>query len=71
LTGRYDFRLEYAGGAGIGGMQQPPDLFTEQGATAPSLAAALDKQLGLKLEKATATLEMLVIDHVEKTPTEN
>jgi uncharacterized protein (TIGR03435 family) len=31
----------------------------------------LQKQLGLKVEKTTATVEMLVIDKLERVPTEN
>jgi uncharacterized protein (TIGR03435 family) len=29
------------------------------------------EKLGLKLESSKAPLEVLVIDHIEKTPTEN
>jgi uncharacterized protein (TIGR03435 family) len=36
----------------------------------PSVSSALDK-LGLKLEKTHAKVNRLVIDHVEKDPTEN
>jgi uncharacterized protein (TIGR03435 family) len=32
---------------------------------------ALDAQLGLKTETQTAPVEMLVIDHLERNPTEN
>lgn len=32
---------------------------------------AVEKQLGLRIEKAMAPLEVLVIDDIEKTPTEN
>jgi uncharacterized protein (TIGR03435 family) len=39
----------------------------EGGAT---VAAALEK-LGLKLEKSRAKVDRLVVDHVEKSPTEN
>jgi uncharacterized protein (TIGR03435 family) len=39
----------------------------EGGAT---VSAALEK-LGLKLEKSRAKVGRLVVDHVEKTPTEN
>jgi uncharacterized protein (TIGR03435 family) len=38
--------------------------------TKPSIFAALEKQLGLKLESQKGTEEVLVIDHVEK-PSEN
>jgi uncharacterized protein (TIGR03435 family) len=48
-----------------------------QGAEAPdpdgrlTLFEALDKELGLKLETRKALLPVLVIDHVEREPTEN
>jgi uncharacterized protein (TIGR03435 family) len=35
-----------------------------------SLFAAI-QQLGLKMEPRKAPLEMVVVDHLEKTPTEN
>jgi uncharacterized protein (TIGR03435 family) len=38
---------------------------------AGTLRATLPEQLGLKLEAQKAPLEILVIDHVEKVPTEN
>jgi uncharacterized protein (TIGR03435 family) len=38
--------------------------------TAPPLPSALQEQLGLKLERSRAPVEVLVIDHLEK-PSEN
>ncbi len=59
LTGRYDFKLEYAGttSADPDGLQ---DVFS-----------AVQSQLGLKLENSTVQSEVLIIDHIEKTPTNN
>jgi bla regulator protein BlaR1 len=37
----------------------------------PSIFAALQEALGLKLEKQKGPVEMLVIDHVDRLPTEN
>ena len=37
----------------------------------PSLFTAIEEQLGLKLESGKEKIELLVIDHAEKTPTEN
>jgi uncharacterized protein (TIGR03435 family) len=38
---------------------------------APSLFTAVQEQLGLKLEPHKGPVEMLIIDHIEKTPTAN
>jgi uncharacterized protein (TIGR03435 family) len=37
----------------------------------PSLTTALREQLGLRLTSAKVPVEMVVIDHLEKAPTEN
>jgi uncharacterized protein (TIGR03435 family) len=58
LTGNYDVDLKFA----------PPDSTDSQ---LPSFFTALQEQLGLKLEPQKIPVEMLVIDHVEKVPTEN
>ena len=55
LTGKYDFRLE----------------FSNQMAPQAALPIALEQQLGLRLEKSKAALDVLVIDHIDKLPTEN
>lgn len=59
LTGKYDFRLEYsmAGLPAFAGQPQAP-----LDSPAPDLPSALEKQLGLKLEKTKAPLDVLVID---------
>ena len=41
------------------------------GQSSPDLFTALQEQLGLKLEQKKGLVELLVIDHVEKMPTEN
>ena len=67
LKGRYDFEFDITSF-----MQQGPP---QPGEAPPDpvaiLQAALPKQLGLRLEAKKMPVEMLVIDHIEKTPTEN
>ena len=70
LTGRYDFTLEFAGLRGPGGAF-PRTLPEGVAETAPNLFDALWQQLGLKLEEKKTSLEVLVVDHVDRVPTEN
>ena len=80
LTGTYDFSLELTPedflamgirAAIAAGVQLPPQaLQVAEAASGDSLVNAVEK-LGLKLESRKAPVEVLVIDHAEKTPTEN
>jgi uncharacterized protein (TIGR03435 family) len=70
LDGRYDFTFEFAGFPYAGGAYPPP-LAEGESDTAPTLFAALEQQLGLELEKSKAKLDVLVVDRVDKVPTEN
>jgi uncharacterized protein (TIGR03435 family) len=63
LSGNFDVNLEYAT-SGVDTFQQTP------GPTAPSIFTALQEQLGLKLESRKGSVQIYVVDHVEK-PTEN
>lgn len=38
---------------------------------APGVFAALEKQLGPKLEKSRTQVEIVVIDHMDRQPSEN
>jgi uncharacterized protein (TIGR03435 family) len=58
LTGLYDFKLSYA-------PANDPD------SSLPSFFTAVQDQLGLKLEPQKVPVETLVIDHVDRIPTEN
>jgi uncharacterized protein (TIGR03435 family) len=58
LKGTYDFEPRYA-------------PLEETDSTLPSIFTAVQEQLGLKLEKQMVPVEMFVIDHVDRVPTEN
>ena len=67
FTGVYDVTLHWV----------PEGRQTAQGtdpaspAAGPTLEIGLQEQLGLKLERRRAPIDVLVIDHVERLPTEN
>lgn len=70
LKGVFDFKLEW----------EPDPPSTAPNGVAPvsanlrggsSLSTAIQEQLGLKLESRKGTVEVLVIDRIEATPTEN
>ena len=63
LTGRYDFRLHFEWGRPSAAQTAP--------SSAPSIFAAVEQQLGLKLESSTASLDYLIIDFLDREPTEN
>jgi len=74
LPGIYDIRLEFAGtpfqnpapdGAAAPGASDPVDA-------GPNIFSAVQQQLGLKLTKvADVQVDVMIIDHIDQTPTEN
>jgi len=58
LTGSYDIKLSYA----------PPN---DPNSTLPDIFTAVQESLGLKLEPAKVPVDYLIIDHIDRTPTEN
>ncbi len=69
LAGKFDFTLEFAGFMGPGGAVPPPTA--DAPADVPSLFTAIETQLGLKLNDKKASLDLLVVDHLDKVPTAN
>ncbi len=71
LAGFYNLTLDWVpeprqSSVSKGGVPLVPD--TPSG---PALSTALQEQLGLKLEARKAPIEILVVDHAEKVPSEN
>jgi uncharacterized protein (TIGR03435 family) len=80
LKAKYDFTLSWAtesfsGGRGGAAASQPeggsPLAGTSESEGGPTLFSAIQSQLGLRLEQKKGSIEMVVVDHVEKVPTEN
>ena len=72
LTGKYDFNLDYKmvlpPGVLPGTIPATGDRASDPG---PDLAAVVQEQLGLRLVAGKAQIDILVIDKVEKVPTDN
>lgn len=67
LTGDYDYTLEFS----PEGLARGTSAAAAADPDVPSLPTAVQKQLGLKLERKKGPVEVLVVDHAEQTPTEN
>ncbi len=63
MEGRYNILLTYAPEGGADG----PSPVSE----GPSIFTAVEEQLGLKLEPRKLPVEIFVVDHCEKSPTQN
>ena len=59
LRGRNAFGLYWAGQS------------VDADAASPNLFSAVESQLGLRLQPRKAAVTIIVIDHVDRTPTEN
>ena len=62
LDGKYDFDLTFS---------RPNAQNADTGDRPPDLFAALEEQLGLKLEAKNVPFNIVVVDSIEKTPTPN
>lgn len=78
LTAKYDFTVTYSGGlegprlapeAVAGGAEPAKDPSATE--PLPDIFSALQSQLGLKLVAKKVPVEVLVVDHMEKTPAGN
>jgi len=68
LTGKYDYTIFWSTTATDAVRRGTPVADESDG---PSLFDAVQDQLGLKIEKRKGPVQMLVVDRVEKKPTEN
>jgi uncharacterized protein (TIGR03435 family) len=84
LTKRYDITLEFSpeGMGPMRGMPGPPpgmdkglagggEMRPPESVESVPLPVALQAQLGLRLDSKKGPVDLVVIDHLEKTPTEN
>lgn len=63
LTEKYDFTVSWKPDLSIADSMDP--------SIHSSVFSALEQELGLKLEPARAPVDMLVVDHIERVPTDN
>jgi uncharacterized protein (TIGR03435 family) len=72
IQGQYDFDLLFSPESTVGMMPPPggerPSSTPSEGA--PSIYDSVERY-GLKLEPRKAPMEILIVDHIERTPTEN
>jgi uncharacterized protein (TIGR03435 family) len=68
LKGEFDFKLKFRFAPGPPGSPMPG---TSPDTGGPNIFTALEKQLGLKLEKVKAKLPVIVIERAQKKPAEN
>jgi uncharacterized protein (TIGR03435 family) len=77
LKGKYDFILNWTPDPVAMGAPPPPPPVAGEAPPAPlasdgpTLFGAVQSQLGLKLESRKRQVDVLVLDHAEKVPTEN
>jgi uncharacterized protein (TIGR03435 family) len=86
LTGKYDYGFAFdatglagefrppaasAPSAQTAGAATAPPAFDASAPSAPSLFTAVQQELGLRLDQKKVTIELLVVDRVEKVPSEN
>lgn len=74
LTAKYDYGFAFDA-SGLAGEFRPSAAaaadFATAPAGAPSLFTAVQQELGLRLDQKKVTVQLIVIDRLEKVPTEN
>lgn len=73
IQGKFDLNLKFANDMNLQVVSNNANsaVAGEADSSLPSIFTAVQEQLGLKLEPARVPVQMLVIDHVERVPTEN
>jgi uncharacterized protein (TIGR03435 family) len=78
LTGSYDFSLSYTGASRLRLQVAAAEAAAKQAGEATAgpveglgIEDAVRKELGVRLEKQPLPLPFLILDHIDKTPTEN
>jgi uncharacterized protein (TIGR03435 family) len=67
LTGKYDYTIFWSSPATTAALGFNPANDPD----GPSIFDAVEEQLGLKIAKGKGPVQMLVVDHIEKKPTDN
>ena len=75
LTDKYDISLfwvdDVLGGTPAGSVANPTASPAQDGEIGPTLEKALQEQLGLRLELKRGPVDVMVVDHFEKSPSGN
>lgn len=71
LAGKYDIDLYWNAGNKLRASAPGADPAALPSDPGPTLRQAVEDQLGLRLESKKGPVEFLVVDHMEKVPTEN
>ena len=69
ISGTFEVKLDWARDTSL--PTAAPNATAPEPADGPSLTEAVQKQLGLKLEKRKGPVDVLIVDHAEKTPLAN
>jgi uncharacterized protein (TIGR03435 family) len=64
LTGKYSFNLDFTPSSGVG----PAGASADASDPGPTIFNALEDQAGLRLQRAVETIDVVVVEHVERPP---